>query len=70
MVTRKPAFEKQEHGLFFTFKLADCLNFTQPSASPMPFPERANSRTDDTRMCRRCNEAIPELPVSRQIETL
>jgi len=22
MVTRKQAFEKQEHGLFFTFKLA------------------------------------------------
>jgi hypothetical protein len=31
MVTRKLAFEKQEHGSSFTFKLIGCLNFMRPT---------------------------------------
>jgi hypothetical protein len=34
MVTRKPAFEKQEHAPLFTFELAGCPHFDEPSAPP------------------------------------
>jgi hypothetical protein len=35
MVTRKPAFEKQEYGLRFTFKLITRLNFTKAPAAAL-----------------------------------
>jgi hypothetical protein len=35
MVTRKPAFEKQEHGLRFTFKLITRHNFTKAPAAAL-----------------------------------
>jgi ATP-dependent Clp protease adaptor protein ClpS len=76
MVTRKPAFEKQEHGLRFTFKLITRHNFTKPPAAVLNakwLPPRAWStsaragfRAGLSRGAAACNEAIAKQPVPQQ----